>query len=333
VSSYDLLESILSALNGLARLSARYTQLTPHARRLVLGAPALLARVAGIREIEEDELEEGEFEEVIEEINKEIIETKQIKETEELLIQKRINKSIKEREETENTWSNRTACLIWSLSQLGIIYTELPRGTQRALWCCIDAGLPDMSNYAMSWTLWSLARMHVSYIDWPHNARVRLIAYLTDLSEAGHDTSFWLKNQNEIGVLLWALVTMNVPLQDLPVAIIERLMTSIDSISRQSRKQNFNSYIYVYTKPGCKYCEIAKEKLRKMNLEFVEYDISQDSLEGIDNTRLQHALSNRLPQIYVGNDYIGGCENFLLEMVNGIFYKRLKSIGYPIKQV
>lgn len=68
------------------------------------------------------------------------------------------------------------------------------------------------------------------------------------------------------------------------------------------------SKITIYTKAWCPYCDAAKDLLRKKNAEFEEISVDGDR-------ERQQAMSARaggrttVPQIFVGEHHVGGCDD------------------------
>ena len=87
--------------------------------------------------------------------------------------------------------------------------------------------------------------------------------------------------------------------------------------------------IQVFTRPGCKYCRIAKAKLNELGVPYEEYDISavstdKSQLNSLIKERLAYTLTTTVPQIYIGSDLIGGCDNLLKEVETNTFENRLQ---------
>ncbi|RYG96742.1 hypothetical protein EON65_53940, partial [archaeon] len=97
-------------------------------------------------------------------------------------------------------------------------------------------------------------------------------------------------------------------------------------------------HIEVYSAPGCKYCRIAKTKLQELRLDYQDIDVSNveeilESLSVLQRNRLDFTLATSLPQIYIGSEHIGGCDNLLEEIKAGKFDDRLKAAGVVHKKV
>jgi glutaredoxin len=102
----------------------------------------------------------------------------------------------------------------------------------------------------------------------------------------------------------------------------------------QSDSKDANYGVQIYTRPGCKFCRIAKAKLNELAVPYSEFDISisdLDDLQNIVKIRINHALTNTVPQIYVGSDHIGGCDNLLAEIDKSLFAKRLEKWNIVLK--
>ncbi|MFT3674185.1 glutaredoxin 3 [Aestuariivirga sp.] len=66
--------------------------------------------------------------------------------------------------------------------------------------------------------------------------------------------------------------------------------------------------ITIYTTPLCPYCQMAKGLLRKKNAAFTEVDVSGDP--ALRQTMTARANGRRtVPQIFIGNTHVGGCDD------------------------
>jgi len=66
--------------------------------------------------------------------------------------------------------------------------------------------------------------------------------------------------------------------------------------------------ITIYTTPLCPYCQMAKGLLRKKNAAFTEIDVSGDP--ALRQTMTARANGRRtVPQIFIGNTHVGGCDD------------------------
>jgi glutaredoxin len=93
--------------------------------------------------------------------------------------------------------------------------------------------------------------------------------------------------------------------------------------------------VEIYTRVGCKYCRIAKAKLDEYHVPYINIDINQpNSLSNTITTRQQERLTftrtMTVPQIFVGKERIGGCDDLLEEIASQLFFKRLQSYNITI---
>ncbi len=73
----------------------------------------------------------------------------------------------------------------------------------------------------------------------------------------------------------------------------------------------------IYTKDYCPYCHRAKELLSIKGVSYIEYDVTKDSeLEKLMQHRAGH---HTVPQIFIDNKHIGGCDDlFALDEQGGL---------------
>lgn len=65
--------------------------------------------------------------------------------------------------------------------------------------------------------------------------------------------------------------------------------------------------VEIYTSPLCGFCTSAKRLLSQKGVSFVEIDVLRDSAK--KQEMLQRAKGRRtVPQIFVGPDHVGGCD-------------------------
>tara|TARA_E500000331_G_scaffold30872_1_gene25929 strand:+ start:10496 stop:10753 length:258 start_codon:yes stop_codon:yes gene_type:complete len=81
--------------------------------------------------------------------------------------------------------------------------------------------------------------------------------------------------------------------------------------------------IDIYTGPMCNYCSAAKHLLSKKNAEYNEMDI------GTDTTKMDEMLkrtngARSVPQIFIGNYYVGGYDQLKALEVEGKLDSLLK---------
>ena len=89
--------------------------------------------------------------------------------------------------------------------------------------------------------------------------------------------------------------------------------------------------VEVYSTLGCKFCRMAKFKLDELGVTYHNVDITMPADAVGDakrqQTRVEDARARTVPQIYVGEELIGGCDNLMIEIDNGIFFDRLSRHG------
>lgn len=115
----------------------------------------------------------------------------------------------------------------------------------------------------------------------------------------------------------------------------KRLRSSTDLEMKESTEYGINVVnmpnIEVYSTLGCKYCRMAKFKLDELGVSYYSVDVTDVSVPtnapNIERQvlRTEHARKNTVPQIYVGEDLLGGCDSLLKEVDNGTFFERLKN--------
>lgn len=66
--------------------------------------------------------------------------------------------------------------------------------------------------------------------------------------------------------------------------------------------------ITIYTTKYCPYCHAAKDLLRKKAAPFSEIDVTGDREER-DRMRVRAQGRNTVPQIFIGERHIGGCDD------------------------
>lgn len=86
------------------------------------------------------------------------------------------------------------------------------------------------------------------------------------------------------------------------------------------------AHVEIYTTPYCPYCLAAKDLLRQKNIVFTEFDVS-------GNPALRAAMSERahgrttVPQIFIGEDHVGGCDDLYALEQEGRLDALLESAG------
>lgn len=66
--------------------------------------------------------------------------------------------------------------------------------------------------------------------------------------------------------------------------------------------------IEIYSGSYCPYCVRAKQLFQQLNIEFSEYDIQKDP-EKRQEMMLRSSGARSIPQIFIHNQHIGGCDD------------------------
>ena len=65
--------------------------------------------------------------------------------------------------------------------------------------------------------------------------------------------------------------------------------------------------IEIFTRPGCGYCSAAKSLLNRKKATFTEYDSGKDP--SVRQKMYERTgAGSTFPQIFIGNTYVGGCD-------------------------
>lgn len=74
----------------------------------------------------------------------------------------------------------------------------------------------------------------------------------------------------------------------------------------------------IYTTPYCPYCQMAKALLERKGVEFDEIDVSRRPDLRAEMTRMAGGRTS-VPQIWIGEDHIGGCDDlYELDQAGGL---------------
>jgi glutaredoxin 3 len=65
--------------------------------------------------------------------------------------------------------------------------------------------------------------------------------------------------------------------------------------------------VVIYTRDWCPYCEAALDLLSSKGIEFEEINLTGKSAERA-KLREKSAGSNTVPQIFIGDSHVGGCD-------------------------
>jgi glutaredoxin 3 len=72
-------------------------------------------------------------------------------------------------------------------------------------------------------------------------------------------------------------------------------------------KETSMAPVTIYTKSWCPYCSAAKDLLRKKGVDFDEIDIERQA--GSRQAMISRAGRSTVPQIFVGERHVGGCDD------------------------
>ena len=76
--------------------------------------------------------------------------------------------------------------------------------------------------------------------------------------------------------------------------------------------------VEIYTTPTCPYCIAAKQLLRKKGVAYAEIDVSRDPDLRMAMTK-RAGGSRTVPQIFIGGQHIGGCDDmYALDHAGGL---------------
>jgi glutaredoxin len=93
--------------------------------------------------------------------------------------------------------------------------------------------------------------------------------------------------------------------------------------------------VEVYSRPGCKFCIAAKERLESLGIPYMEVNIHDEKTFPVENQknsgeelecfqeRLAFARSSTVPQIYIGPFHLGGCEELIGSIDTGSFMEKI----------
>ena len=63
--------------------------------------------------------------------------------------------------------------------------------------------------------------------------------------------------------------------------------------------------VVIYTGPLCAHCEWAKALLKKKNVDFIDYNVGEDSTKREEMLKKSNG-ARTVPQIFIGTHHIGG---------------------------
>jgi len=88
--------------------------------------------------------------------------------------------------------------------------------------------------------------------------------------------------------------------------------------------------VVIFSTAGCKYCRQAKAKLEELSIPYYNIDVNnvnENELNSEYLPRLLIAKRSTVPQIYVGDEHVGGFDKLDGEIGSGIFFQRLARWG------
>ncbi|GGE45991.1 glutaredoxin 3 [Primorskyibacter flagellatus] len=65
--------------------------------------------------------------------------------------------------------------------------------------------------------------------------------------------------------------------------------------------------VVIYTTPICGYCAAAKRLLDSKDVEYTEIDVMTDATK--KQEMMQRAGRHTVPQIFIGDNHVGGCDD------------------------
>lgn len=80
------------------------------------------------------------------------------------------------------------------------------------------------------------------------------------------------------------------------------------SMSAVSATEPPTAKVVVYSTLLCPFCHRAKALLRKKGVSFTEIDVGMDAEKRAEMTKRAHG-SHTVPQIFVGDTHVGGCDD------------------------
>ncbi|MCH2056689.1 MAG: glutaredoxin 3 [Thalassotalea sp.] len=81
--------------------------------------------------------------------------------------------------------------------------------------------------------------------------------------------------------------------------------------------------VEVYSKGYCVFCMATKGTLKKLNVEFQEFDITTDSKK--TKEMIERSQRRTVPQIFVNDQHIGGNDDLQVALGNGKLLALLNS--------
>ena len=82
--------------------------------------------------------------------------------------------------------------------------------------------------------------------------------------------------------------------------------------------------VTIYTTPICGFCQRAKQLLNKKGIKFNEIDVMQDPARRSEMMKRSNG-GRTVPQIFFGDDHIGGCDDLFELEFDGELEARLNA--------
>lgn len=82
--------------------------------------------------------------------------------------------------------------------------------------------------------------------------------------------------------------------------------------------------VEIYTATYCGFCHKAKALLDQKGIEYTEYDVTNDQVGREEMTKRTNGAKT-IPQIFINNEYIGGCDDLYRLEYEGHLDNKLKS--------
>eukprot|EP00307_Rebecca_sp_RCC1486_P005008 CAMPEP_0119424388 /NCGR_PEP_ID=MMETSP1335-20130426/32427_1 /TAXON_ID=259385 /ORGANISM="Chrysoculter rhomboideus, Strain RCC1486" /LENGTH=463 /DNA_ID=CAMNT_0007449909 /DNA_START=16 /DNA_END=1407 /DNA_ORIENTATION=- len=86
--------------------------------------------------------------------------------------------------------------------------------------------------------------------------------------------------------------------------------------------------VHVYSTMGCPYCVRAKKTLSQLGVPYIEHDVTDDEVMRADVA--QRSMRTSVPQIFIADTHLGGCDDLLRAVENGQLAAMLKPYGLTL---
>jgi GrxC family glutaredoxin len=96
----------------------------------------------------------------------------------------------------------------------------------------------------------------------------------------------------------------------------------MNNLVKTNKVNKMNKKIIIYTKSYCPYCVKAKQLLTNKKVDFTEVDIT-DNQGLIEEMLLKSAGRKTVPQIFIDEFHVGGCDDLYALNDKGELDKRL----------